>query len=103
MKITMTITELNNTIDWIHQPFQLSLTRFISMLLALIITALLFIFPGHIAGSLEELNHDYLMLLMLGLSVAFIHGMGFYPRFWLWKIIFSPYFAWGVLFNFILF
>ncbi len=99
--VTMTITQLNNKIDWIHKPFKLSLMRFISLLLALMITGILFIAPGHIAGNIEELNNGYLMLVMLGLSATFIHGVGFDPIFWLWKILFSPYLSWAILFSFI--
>lgn len=75
--------------------------RFISILLALMITGVLLIFPGRIASNLDQLNEGYVMLLMLGLSSAFIHGVGFDPRFWLWKILFSPYLSWVILLSFI--
>jgi cyd operon protein YbgE len=72
------------------------------MLLALILSGLLLINPGQIADSTAQLKHGYLSLLMLALSGAFIHGVGFNPRFWLWKIIFSPYLSWTILITFVI-
>ena len=42
-------------------------------------------------------NHSMLMLVMVGISGGFIHGVGFIPRFWLWKWLFSPYIAWPLM------
>ena len=98
---TMKISSLNYYIDFLHQPFRHLITRVVSILLALFLSALLLIYPNHIAASSAELDHGYLTILMLALSAAFIHGIGFYPNYWLWKIVFSPYFSWGVLLTFV--
>jgi|GEM_PF-2402326 len=97
----MNISTLNYYIDILHRPFQLFITRVFSLLLALFLSGLLLIYPNHIAASSAQLDHGYLTVLMLALSAAFIHGLGFYPHYWLWKILFSPYFSWGVLLTFI--
>ncbi|ROZ80888.1 cyd operon YbgE family protein, partial [Gordonia sp. OPL2] len=34
---------------------------------------------------------------MLGISGGFIYGVGFVPRFWLWKWLFSPVIAWPLM------
>lgn len=97
----MKISTLSYYIDILHRPFQWLITRVFSLLLALFLSGLLLIYPNHIATSSTQLDHGYLTMLMLALSAAFIHGIGFYPRYWLWKILFSPYFSWGVLLTFI--
>lgn len=94
--------QINSLLDFIHKPFTYPVTRFISIVLALLLSALLLVNPNHIADSTSALDHGYLTVLMVALSAAFVHGIGFDPRFWLWKIIFSPYFAWVILFTFVI-
>ncbi len=93
--------KVNVLIDFVHKPFNFIIARIISMILALFLSVVLTVNPGHIAQSIDQLDHGYLSLLMLALSAAFIHGIGFNPIFWLWKILFSPYFSWVILFSFI--
>lgn len=93
--------KINQYIDRLHRPFQHPLTRWLSILLALLLSGLLLINPRQIAESTAQLDHGYLTLLMLALSAAFIHGVGFKPLFWLWKIVFSPYLSWTVLSTFV--
>ena len=93
--------KINDLLDLIHKPFSYALTRFISILLALLLSGLLLVNPNHIADSTASLDHGYLTILMIALSAAFVHGIGFEPRFCLWRVIFSPYFAWFILFTFI--
>jgi len=94
---------INHFIDQLHRPFQFWLTRFFSMALALLLSGLLLVNPTHIAQSSAQLEHGYLTLLMVALSGAFVHGIGFKPIFWLWKIVFSPYLSWAILLTFIAF
>jgi predicted membrane protein len=37
------------------------------------------------------------MMIMIGISGGFIYGVGFLPKFWLWKWLFSPYIAWPLM------
>lgn len=94
---------LSRFIDTLHRPFQHSVTRFFSIILALSLSGLLLVYPGHIAQSTTELDHGYLSLLMFALSAVFVHGVGYNPLFWLWKILFSPYISWTVLLSFLYF
>lgn len=94
--------QINHLLDLLHKPFTYPFTRFISIVLALLLSALLLVNPNHIADSTSALDHGYLTVLMFALSGAFVHGIGFEPRFWLWRIVFSPYFAWSVLFTFMI-
>jgi predicted membrane protein len=34
------------------------------------------------------------MLVMWGISAGFIHGVGFVPQHWLWRLLFHPAAAW---------
>lgn len=71
--------------------------RLLSYIGAIVITACLFIFPSSIASSADTINHTVLTLVLLGTSAGFIHGSGFVPRTLIWKILFSPLFAWPTL------
>ena len=71
--------------------------RLLSYAGAIAVTAYLFMFPSTIASSAANVNHMLLSLLLLGTSAGFIHGSGFVPRMIVWKILFSPLFAWPAL------
>jgi len=38
-----------------------------------------------------------MMFIMIGISGGFVHGVGFIPRFWFWKWLFSPFVAWPLM------
>lgn len=63
----------------------------ISFLLALPLAAILLIVPSLMLDDNGHYNHSMLMLVMIGISGGFIYGVGFIPKFWLWKWLFSPY------------
>lgn len=95
------VMKINHYITIIEKPFDNGIARLFSMLLALSLSALLLVNPNHIADSAAALDHGYLTLLMLALSGGFIHGIGFKPIFWLWRILFSVYFSWTILLLFV--
>ncbi len=69
----------------------------ISFLMALPLAAVLLIHPGAMLDANGHYNHSALMMVMIGISGGFIHGVGFLPQFWLWKWLFSPYVAWPLM------
>ena len=69
----------------------------ISFLMALPLAAVLLIHPGAMLDVNGHYNHSALMMVMIGISGGFIHGVGFLPQFWLWKWLFSPYVAWPLM------
>lgn len=76
--------------------------RLLSYLSAILITGYLFSFPAAIATSANDVNHLLLTLLLLGTSAGFIHGSGFVPRTLIFRLLFSPLFAWpALIFGFI--
>jgi predicted membrane protein len=53
----------------------------ISFLLALPLAAVLLVHPGMMLDANGHYNHSVLMLVMVGISGGFIHGVGLYPNF----------------------
>ena len=69
----------------------------ISFLLALPLAAILLVAPSLMLDANGHYSHPMLMLVMIGISGGFIYGVGFVPRFWLWKWLFSPYISWPLM------
>ena len=65
----------------------------ISFLMALPLASVLLIHPAAMLDINGHYNHSELMLVMIGISGGFIYGVGFLPKFWVWKWLFSPYVA----------
>lgn len=42
-------------------------------------------------------SHPLLMGVMLGVSAGLVHGVGFVPRLWLWRLLFGPAVGWPLL------
>lgn len=69
----------------------------ISFLMALPLAAVLLIHPSMMLDAEGNYSHRVMMLIMIGISGGFIHGVGFIPRLWLWKWLFSPFMAWPLM------
>jgi cyd operon protein YbgE len=69
----------------------------ISFLLALPLAAVLLIHPSAMLDANGHYSHSAMMLIMIGISGGFVTGVGFVPRFWLWKWLFSPFLAWPLM------
>ena len=69
----------------------------ISFLLALPLAGVLLIHPAMMLDANGEYSHSTMMYIMIGISGGFIHGVGFIPKFWLWKWLFSPFLAWPLM------
>ena len=69
----------------------------ISFLLALPLAGVLLIHPAMMLDANGEYSHSTMMYIMIGISGGFIHGVGFIPKFWLWKWLFSPFIAWPLM------
>lgn len=74
------------------------LLMYISFLLAVPLALVLLVTPSYMLDANGEYNHRALMLIMLGISGGFIYGVGFVPKFWLWKWLFSPIVSWPLMF-----
>lgn len=72
-------------------------TRALSLALASPLAAIFMIHPGLMLGPDGKYSHGLLMLVMLGISSGFIHGVGFDPRSLVWRIVFHPLLGWLLL------
>jgi cyd operon protein YbgE len=71
--------------------------RLLSLGLAVALAALILIYPRAIAASIGEVRHGLLSLLMWGMAAGFVHGVGFVPRLWPWRLVFHPLLGWALM------
>lgn len=74
-----------------------TMVMIISFIMALPLAGVLMLHPGLMLDANGHYSHSALMVVMLGISGGFIHGIGFIPRFWLWKWLFSAWLAWPLM------
>lgn len=72
-------------------------SRALSLLLASPLALLLLIHPAAYLDDQGRYSHILLMLVMLGISGGFVHGVGFDPINRLWRLLFGPACAWPLL------
>ncbi len=74
-----------------HNRAELSLgfSRMFVLLQSLGIMVLITVAPRIFGGSLDNYHHSAAMFFMMSMSAGFVYGIGFKPRFWLWRYIFS--------------
>lgn len=72
-------------------------SRILSLLLASPLTLIFLIHPALMLDADGKYSHGLLMLVMLGISSGFIHGVGFDPRGLVWRIVFHPLLGWLLL------
>lgn len=58
---------------------------------------LLLIHPAAYLDDQGRYSHSLLMLVMLGISGGFVHGVGFDPINRLWRLLLRPRAAWPLL------
>jgi predicted membrane protein len=71
-------------------------SRTVSLLLALVLSALVLLLPHTLTNQDDTVNHSLLMLLMIGTMLGFIHGVGFSAKPMLGYLI-SPILAWPIM------
>jgi predicted membrane protein len=71
--------------------------RFVSLALALAVTGLVTAYPRFIAQSMHEVPHGWLALLMIGMSLAYVHGVGYVPTTRWLRPLFGPLAAWPLI------
>ena len=75
-----------------------SIARWLSLLVALGLSAAILVFPNRLLMENGKSDHDLLMLLLVGICIGFIHGVGFAPKGTLWHFLLSPYICWPIMF-----
>lgn len=71
--------------------------RVISVLAALTVLVVTVAYPRIIAEDGAHVPHPLLELMLLGMSLCWVHGFGFIPQNRVLRIIFSPFVAWPVI------
>ena len=80
-----------------NELFYRAWAKWLSFLLATPLSLVFLIHPALMLDSQGNYSHGALSLVMLGISAGFVHGVGFKPKFWLWRILFSPFVGWPLL------
>ena len=73
------------------------MSRAISLTLALAISGVLMIAPFLVTRHMSDADHGWASLMMIGITGAFVHGVGFVPRATIWRWLFSPAIAWPLI------
>ena len=68
--------------------------RILSFLITLAVAASVILYPRAIASDMTDVPHGWLVLLLIGMSLCFVHGVGFKTNSRILNIIFSPLVAW---------
>lgn len=78
-------------------PLRRPWSRALSLLLAAPLALVLLIHPALMLDAKGGYSHGLLMLVMLGVSAGFVHGVGFDPRGRLWALLFGPGCGWPLM------
>ena len=78
-------------------PLRHPASRALSLLLAVPLALLLLIHPAAMLDAEGGYSHGLLMLVMLGVSAGFVHGVGFDPRGQPWRWVFGPLCGWALM------
>lgn len=73
------------------------MARVVSLLLGMAVMLVSSIFPFVLAKHATGLNQSIFLMVMIGMTGAFIHGTGFQPRLRIWRWLASPIFAWPLM------
>ena len=71
--------------------------RALSLLLASPLALLLLVHPAAMLDADGSYSHSLLMLVMVGVSGGFVHGVGFDPYRSYWRLLFGPLCAWPLM------
>ncbi len=73
------------------------MARAVSMILALTVSGVFMLAPFLVAREASGAVHGLASLMMVGVTGAFVHGVGFVPRRAVWRRLFSPVVCWPLL------
>ncbi len=71
--------------------------RFISLVAAAAVVVITAFYPRLIAEDSAGVPHGFLVVLLMGMSAAWVHGFGFIPENRTLRVLFSPWVAWPVM------
>jgi cyd operon protein YbgE len=71
--------------------------RAVSLTIGLALSAVLMLYPYALGTQMTPMLHSALPLMLIGVSAALVHGVGFRPESRVLKILFSPVVAWPLI------
>ncbi len=71
--------------------------RTLSILAATALAALILLYPRMLARDASEIRFFPLVLMLFGMSIAWVWGFGFEPRNQWGRRVCSPWMAWGLM------
>ncbi len=77
--------------------FVRGLARAVSLLAAAAVAAVVIVYPRLVAQDTASVPHGFLVILLMGMSAAWVHGFGFIPENRILRVLFSPFVAWPVM------
>lgn len=84
---------MNNAVD----GFVRKLSRAVSLLAAVAVAVVVIFYPRLVAEDTASVPHGFLVVLLMGMSAAWVHGFGFVPENRVLRVLFSPVVAWPVM------
>ncbi|WP_407314954.1 cyd operon YbgE family protein [Pseudomonas sp. nanlin1] len=72
-------------------------SRWVSLLLAAPISLVLLLHPMALVNEQGGYSHGVLSLMLWGVAAGYVHGLGFDPRALVWRWVFHPVLAWGLM------
>lgn len=79
--------------SWWMRPW----ARAVSLVAAFAISAVLMLYPYALGTEMTPAVHTALPLLLVGVSAAFVHGVGFRPDNVVLRFVFGPAVAWPLI------
>lgn len=74
-----------------------TLARTLSLAAAAAVVAVTVFYPRAIAADGAHVPYPGFVLMMLGMSAAWVYGLGFVPKHPALRLLFSPWTAWPLL------
>lgn len=74
-----------------------SASRVLSLGLCVPLSVVLLVQPTWLLDEQGGYSHGGLMLVLWGVSIGYVHGMGFDPLAWGWRLAFQPLLGWGLM------
>lgn len=62
-----------------------------SLLIAVGIMVIGTAYPYAVTNASGKADHGIATALFWAMAAGFVHGVGFVPRHWLWRVLFSPW------------
>lgn len=72
-------------------------SRALSLVLCVPLSVVLLVKPTLLLDGQGGYSHGSLMLVLWGVSIGYVHGMGFDPLAWAWRLAFQPILGWCLM------